>query len=319
MKDSFFKNILVNSRAFFSTNIRKRLNENSCRIAALEAKLDCQTNYENILEYYAEHREEAKKYQKELSFIRETGGYCNFPYEMDSDPLEVTSGLDKDSGLPYVVHQGKRLYFPAKFSVNDAATMYLDYVRVEKILESDDLETAPHQYQSPAIHVAEGDVVFDIGAAEGLFALDQIDRASRVVIVENDSQWIESLRRTFAPYAEKVTFVQKFVSAVDTDSTVSLRKLLLDTEYSSAFVKMDIEGYELPAITSAMELLKERKGIKIAAASYHHQHDADEIKMLFDKLGYRTEFSKGYMLFRLYDKPAPPYFRKGIVRAANMG
>jgi hypothetical protein len=78
---------------------------------------------------------------------------------------------------------------------------------------------------------------------------------------------------------------------------------------------MDIEGYELPVITSALDFLKGKENIKMAAAVYHRQHDAEEIKALFDSIGYTSEFSKGYMLFHLYDMPTPPYFRRGIIRA----
>ena len=201
--------------------------------------------------------------------------------------------------------------------MDDAVRSYLYYIHVEKLLGNGDTKGAPHQYQSPNVHVEPGDVVFDIGAAEGLFALDQVDRASRVIVVESDPNWIEPLRKTFAPYGEKVKIVEKMVSSVDTENTMSLKKLLMDFCSSSAFVKMDIEGYELPAITSAMDVLKEKSGIKIAAASYHRQHDADELKTLFDGIGYTSEFSDGYMLFHLYDTPVPPYFRRGIIRARS--
>ena len=324
MKDSAFKNILVNLRTAFSTNVRKRINDNTGRIAELErtiAELDGQItrkyHYLNLMDYYARHEEEASAFSKELDYLRQFGNYDNFPYPRETQPLKVISGFDKEAKLPYVVHNGKKLYFSSDVSEEEAVWFYLKYIQNEKLLGIGDQE-APHQYQSSTIHVADGDVVFDIGAAEGLFALDQIDRASRVIIVENDSKWIAPLQHTFAPYREKVTLVQKFISSMDTDNTMSLKKLLSDMDCNSAFVKLDIEGYELPALFSAVEVLKAKKGMKIAAATYHRQHDAEEIKNLLEGMGYATEYSDGFMLFHLYDMPTPPYFRKGLIRAISL-
>ena len=41
------------------------------------------------------------------------------------------------------------------------------------------------------------------------------------------------------------------------------------------------------------------------------------LEQLFQQVGYRYEFSKGYMLFARYDQPAAPYFRHGVIRASN--
>lgn len=315
MKDSGMKTFWVNLRTLFTTNIRKELNRNAGKMASLERDVKERTDLLGLMEYYACHEQEARHYAKELEFLRSCWNYCNFPYYPDNQNIAVETGFDVALGLPFVVHKNKKLYFPKGFSKDDAAGVYLNYLQVEKLLGVEDAEGTPHQYQSPNVQVEEGDVVFDIGAAEGLFALDQIDKASRVVIVESASQWREPLRHTFAPYGEKVAIVEKLVSAVDTDGTVSLGKLLLETDFSSAFIKMDIEGCELSSLMSAADALRDKSGIKMAVASYHRQHDAYELGKLFDSLGYSTEFSNGYMLFNSYDVPEPPFFRKGILRA----
>lgn len=322
MKNHIYKNILVNLRTLFTTNIRKRLNENTQHIQMLEEQLsnidDIITNryhYLNLLDYYAQHEADATQYQKELDYLRQRGSYCNFPYKPQHEDIIVESGFDQTNGMAFVIHKNKRLYFHEAYSEDEAEETYRNYLFVEKLLGKEDIPEAPHQYQSPRVHVADGDVVFDIGAAEGLFALDNIDKASHVVIVESDPKWIEPLKHTFAPYGDKVTIIQKFVSDADTENTISLKKLLSDITYDSAFVKIDIEGHELPSIASAESMLKEKTGIKLAVASYHKQHDADKMKNFFDRLNYYTEFSNGYMLFNQYDSPTPPYFRKGIVRA----
>lgn len=314
MKDSILKNFLVNFRTLFTTNIRREINRNANQLASFECEVKQKLDFLNLLEYYASHEQEARTFAEELAYLRERGSYCNFPYPPSVTGETVRNGLDEASGLPFVVHKNKKLFFPSHFSKEDATALYLNYLHVERLLGVDEQDGTPHQYQSPQVHVEEGDVVFDIGAAEGLFALDQIDNASRVVLVESASQWMEPLRRTFAPFGDKVTFVEKLVSAVDTNKTVSLEKLLSETEFRSAFVKMDIEGCELSSISSAVNVLKEKEGVKMAVASYHRQHDADELSQLFHSLGYASEFSNGYMLFDQYDTPAPPFFRKGMIR-----
>lgn len=327
MKASLIKNILVNIRAFFTTNIRKQLNENTAKIARLEElekivdsmdqTITAKFHYLNLLDYYASHAEDAKLYQKELYYLQQHGEYSCLPYKPTNSQIHIVFGYDKESQLPYVVHRNKKLFFKANLTPTEALNIYKNYLQTERLLGNDDIEDAPHQYQSPRIQVVEGDVVFDIGAAEGLFALDQIDKASHVVIVESDSEWIKPLKCTFAPYKDRVTIIRKFVSGTDTETAISLEKLLSSVDCKSAFVKMDIEGYELQSLSSAERVLKQRKGTKLAVASYHKQHDAEEMKCFFDNIGYYSEFSKGYMLFHLYDTPMPPYFRKGIIRALS--
>lgn len=323
MKDCLIKNILANFRALFTTNIRRRLNESAQHIQLLDERLsnidDFITNryhYLNLLDYYARHETDALQYQKELDYLKQNGSYCNFPYAPPlQENIAIETGFDKNVGMAYVIHKNKRLYFHEALSENEAKETYRYYLFVEKLLGKDDIEGAPHQYQSPRVQATDGDVIFDIGAAEGLFALDNIDKASHVVIVESNPLWIQSLRQTFAPYNDKVTIIQQFVSATDTETTISLEKLLSDFPCKSAFVKLDIEGHELPSITSAVPFLEKTEGIKLAIASYHKQHDADELKSIFDSISYYSEFSSGYILFHQYDTPTSPYFRNGIIRA----
>lgn len=321
MRNTILKNVLVNIHTLFTTNIRHNLNANSSKIARLEEivnsmdqAITSKFHFLNLMEYYARHNEEAIQYIKELDFLRRSGAYCSFPYDISNEPINTESGFDAVAKLSFVMHKNKKLFFKAGYSPDEAVELYKYYIQVERLLDDEEKGSAPHQYQSSKIHVDRGDVLFDIGAAEGLFALDQIEKAAHVVIVESDPEWIEPLKHTFAPYDDKVTILQKFVSATDTDNTISLGKLLSIKDYNSAFIKMDIEGFEIPAIASAVELLKQRN-IKMAIASYHKQHDAEELKSLLAKCGYISEFSTGYMLFHLYDTPTPPYFRKGIIRA----
>lgn len=312
MKESVLKNFLVNIRAFFTVNIRRSINENAKTKDLLNDKILCW----DVLNYFTFHQEEALAYKAELEFLSRYGSYCVFPYEPATGLNEVGCGLDQETKMPFVVHNNHRLFFPSSFSLNDAVNMYRNYILEEKLLGENDCEGTPHQYQSPRLKVEEDVVLFDIGAAEGLFALDNIEKVSKAILVEGDPQWIGALQKTFAPYSEKVKIFAKYVTDNDSDTEISLTKVLSEAENTSSFVKMDIEGCELSVINGAREVLKRTKNrITFAVASYHRQNDYDEMKKLFIQMGYETECSNGYMLFPYYDKPIPPFFRKGIIRA----
>lgn len=324
MKDSFLKNILVNLRAFATVNIRKELNNKAKALADLEvfaanADYDFKQRFlfYSLISYFDANPEEAKQYQKEIAYFRQINHISVFPYPSKIGTTTVDAGYDEGCGLPFVLHNQKKVFFPASFTVDDAIFKYQYLICDERFLGEDD-KYAPHQYQSSSVHIENGDVLFDIGAAEGLFALDQIEKVSKAIIVESDSEWIGPLRQTFKPFKDKVVIIQKFISVSDTENTMSLNTLLSMHDSPSMFVKMDIEGNELPSITSAKELLKTKEGIKLSIASYHKQHDYEELKTFFDYIGYHTESSNGYMFIQLYDMPTAPFFRHGILRTKKL-
>lgn len=315
--------MLKNSWLFFKNDIRKENNrlrqqtlEQQAAIEDLSYKYEGLVFYNRLMSYYARNQEDASVFLDELKYLRDKGIFCNFPYPEKDLKSEVKAGFDEGVKLPYVLHNGIKLYYPRNWSVDSVKKMYVNYITCELFLETDDDLIAPHQYQSSMVNVKEGDVVFDIGSAEGLFALDNVEKASRIYIVEGDELWMESLKLTFAPYQDKVTIINSFIGESKRESQITIQSLLENAVFETAFVKMDIEGSELACLTSARTFLQTiGKRVKFSCAAYHRQNDAEEIKSLFDSIGYQTEFSKGYMLFNNYDTPAPPYFRHGIVRA----
>ena len=91
---------------------------------------------------------------------------------------------------------------------------------------------------------------------------------------------------------------------------------------SNVFLKMDIEGAEVGALQGASRLLQDNK-IKASVCSYHNKDDCLKIKSIFQKYGYKTSTSDGYMVF-LVDNTAwenniwkTTDFRKGMVYASN--
>ena len=272
--------------------------------------------YQSILVRSQMSEEYRREYQREISRLLALGHFTVYPSQ-DDMTVEVESGFDDSLQLPYVIHKGKHLYFPRKYSVAQAVVAYKGYICGDRLLGKGE-DFAPHQYQSKDFQVHDGDVVVDVGCAEALFSLDVIEQASKVYLIERDGIWKAPLCATFAPYKDKAVFVQKLVSDKDSRTTVSLPSLLKCEPSSPLFIKMDIEGYEPKVVRTLLPLLREREGITLSCCTYHNNEDAATLEQLFQQVGYRYEFSKGYMLFARYDQPAAPYFRHGVIRASNV-
>ena len=268
--------------------------------------------YNEIFQYFKDNG--STEFVQELDFMKSKGYLVEIPYKRTSvDVPQVITGIDKANSLPYVLHSGKKLYFPKSFSENDAKQAYLNVVVDENIIGGGFLEKMPHQYTTDEFSVKNGDVVFDVGAAEGLFLLDNIEKASKGFVFEADPSWIEALKATFNPYKDKVTIINKF--AADNNSTTTQ---MLDscniTGANSIFIKMDVEGYEVQALDGATSLIKSNADIRIACCTYHKQNDAMELNDYFKSKNYSTDFSEGYMLFFRDNAIKPPYFRRGLIR-----
>ena len=271
--------------------------------------------YQSILVRSQMSEEYRREYQREIKRLIELGRFTTYPSQ-DVMSIDVESGYDCSLKLPYIVHRGRKLYFPRKYSVAQAVEAYKGYICGDRLLGKGE-DFAPHQYQSKDFQVHDGDVVVDVGCAEALFSLDVIEQASKVYLIERDGIWKAPLLATFAPYKDKVVFVQKLASDKDGRTTVSLPSLLMSETSSPLFIKMDIEGYEPKVVRTLLPLFRERDGITLSCCTYHNNEDAATLEQLFQQVGYRYEFSKGYMLFARYDQPAAPYFRHGVIRASN--
>jgi hypothetical protein len=153
----------------------------------------------------------------------------------------------------------------------------------------------------------DGKILLDIGAAEGIFALDTIDHVKKVYLFECDEQWIEPLKKTFQPWIDKVVFVHKYVGDKDNDRCISLDTFLADKEHDHLYIKMDIEGAELSALQGAKKLLINAKNISLSVCTYHRENDAIDISSFFKSIGYTCEFTKGFLFLS-------PFMRKGICR-----
>jgi hypothetical protein len=276
----------------------------------------------NFFNYVHTHTEFRDNFKLELSNL--TNEELNiFPYKQLKELSNTEYGYDKQLKLPYVVHDKKRLYFPKTWTAEDSFNSYKNFIENENILGGKYKEKAPHQYETNTFCVKDGDVVLDVGCAEGLFALNVIDKAKKIYLIESDKLWLDALKETFKPYKDKVVFINKLISDKNTKHTITLSSILEKELSSFFFVKMDIEGYETEVINSSKDILAKDIDIRLACCTYHKQNDAEELQKTFTKLNYDTEFSDGYMLpissASLFDIIQPPYFRKGVIRARKDG
>lgn len=269
-----------------------------------------------IIGYFMVNPELQDEYSREINHIKTTDDLI-FPYKKIKTIAAPVANMDLENNMPYVLHNGKRLYFPAQVKLEHAVSLYRNFIENECILGGGYREKEPHKYESDTIKVEDGDVLLDIGCAEALFTLEHIEKIKKAYLVESDPYWADALNATFKPYADKVTIVKKFISDKDTEESITLETLLRNEKADNVFVKMDIEGYEHLVIKSGVEYLAGKKNAKIACCTYHRHNDFNEISAVLKANGFSVEASDGYMIFPLGDELQPPYFRKGVLRAKS--
>jgi hypothetical protein len=212
-----------------------------------------------------------------------------------------------DDGFYYFVIEGKKIYFPQKIAVNGLGSELLRSLMIEQDKRS------PHLYFSENVSLNNGGVFLDIGAAEGLITLLNIEKIKKAYLFECDQEWVEMLKKTFEPYADKVEIINKYVSEIN-DETHTTLDAYLDKHYEDSIcMKMDIEGMETEVIPKGIGKNMGNKNLKFVCCTYHKKDDAKILENIFKKYGYETEFSDGYLA-----KSEAPHFRKGIIRAWSL-
>ncbi len=320
VKDFKLSNFLNNLIYLFRYSIKEQ-NSYESRLIIEELKYELtlvkyDLLYHKIVDYF--NNNSMLEYKEEVDYIKKLGRVVVFPYEQTKTVNEVNGGFDQDRQMPYVIHgSSKRLYFPEHWSLDRAKSTYVNYVQVENLLGGNFQTKSPHQYQSPTIFVKDGDLVIDIGAAEALFSLDIVDKARRVIIIEPEKMWINPLKATFAPYKDKVRIINKSISTIDSEDTVTLTTCLMAEASEAIFIKMDIEGYETTVIGTNKDFFNKNINLSVACCTYHTVDDATILKNYFENYNFNTEFSEGYMLFYTDEAISPPFFRKGMIRASK--
>lgn len=248
---------------------------------------------------------EGLKYLKKNKFTA-------YPYywtlKYDSWMPEVVK--DESTQCYYSIYEGKKMFFPKKFSLKEVVWI------IRSIYKEQDINS-PHLYLTEQFKLNDRSIVIDAGVAEGNFALSVVEKAEFLYLVECDPEWMEALKMTFAPWREKVIFVEKFMSDSESATTISIDSLLKNTVgKDNYFIKMDIEGYEQLALSGMKNLVASGKQIKMDICTYHKAKDLVEIQSTLNKYGFKWHVSDSYILFcRPGDMPE---FRKVLIRAEKM-
>lgn len=225
---------------------------------------------------------------KAFSFIGKYGitSYPH-PYSLEYKGRNVIVETDVEKNLPFVNHHGKRLYFPEHFSSEKVKKDY------RALLTEQDVRSA-HRYVR-SYDELNGKILLDVGAAEGIFALDTITIVEHVIFFECMEYWQKPLQATFAEWANKVTFVKKFVGDKTSGDFITIDEFLSGKSHSNLFIKMDIEGAERMALEGAKHTLTTGKNIHLSICTYHRKGDPEYFNSLMKDMGYSTEFSEGLM------------------------
>lgn len=257
-----------------------------------------------------------EKYADECAYVESLAPdelrFLMFPYPDKDERLGKGILIGREQGLFYVLHAGKKKLF--LFSPGND---YEGLVNVEGLLGTGALAKSPHCHQDKDFKVEEGDVLLDVGCAEAIFALDNIEKVSKAYLFECAPEWRKPLKLTFAPYKDKVAIVNKLVSDKTTRKSTTLADVVKPEMGKAArfFVKMDIEGWERTVIEGNADFFKNAK-VKLSCCVYHRQEDATVIEKMLKDMGYKTRFSEGWMLPTM-NGIHYPYFRHGVIYAQN--
>jgi len=153
-----------------------------------------------------------------------------------------------------------------------------------------------HFYEIPETKVGPGDVVLDVGCAEGIFPLLCRGRAKRIYCFEPLPLFLDGLHRTFAG-DDRVTIVPHALGSepgvlylVDSGIGSSLRPhppgtptqvmtvdgFCAERGVRPTYLKADLEGFEMDMLRGARETIRAHRP-KVAIATYHKPRDAFEI------------------------------------------
>jgi hypothetical protein len=230
-------------------------------------------------------------------------------FDINKSIYESQVFFDDLNGLKYVMFEGEKMYFKRSMSHSQIKN-YLSGIIKEQHINS------PHRYLFDEFDVNQNDIVFDIGVAEGNFALSIINRVSFIYLFEPDLEWVEALRQTFKKWGDKVIIVPKFVSKETSESTISLDDFIFKENIKVDFIKIDVDGEELNLLNGMKTLLKSNSLKRVAICAYHNKDDEFVLSQELLKFNYQVSTSGRYMLF-FYDKSiCPPYFRRGVIRAS---
>lgn len=232
-----------------------------------------------------------------------------YPFYDNYSPDSIEVFFDKEKGMRYVLQEGKRLYFKKRWGVKRIKRAYSDLVREQDII-------SPHRYLTDLFTVSIDDIVADIGAAEGNFSLSVVEKVKKIYLFEYDREWTEALKATFAPWADKVEIINKYVSDHDDESHTRF-DTFFELQNDINFLKIDVDGAESIVLDSCSNVFKTGKSFKVALCTYHKNNDENDFARFLQVHGFKITPSHGYMIHYYDKKMKPPYLRRGLLRAVK--
>jgi hypothetical protein len=138
-----------------------------------------ETLKKQIINYFDSEFSGDNPYKEELNYLRKNK-ISVFPYfDINNSMIECQVFEDNLCGLKYVMFEGEKMYFKRSMSSNQIKNYYRGIIKEQHI-------NSPHRYLIDEFEVKQNDIVFDIGVAEGNFALSVINRVSLIYLFETD-------------------------------------------------------------------------------------------------------------------------------------
>ena len=282
------------------------------RINASEHARKQQLFKSKILDFHAQHPSNDKDIQQALNYLSSntlTTFFDTFQEKYVADNIKVFH--DASIGLPYTLLGDKKLFFKRS---NNKRTVQLMFNGL--LMEQD--PASPHCYIDSEFSIEAGDVLADVGCAESLFSLMNIEKLSQVYLFEQDPEWREALEATFAPWKEKTVIIPKFVSNRNTDNKVCLDDFFRNQTSRPNFYKINVEGAEDLVLDGMKEILTEQP-LKIALCTYHHQDDFEKFSRFFSENGFSHRPNPGVVVYQNDMTDAhPPFFRKCLINNSSV-
>lgn len=231
----------------------------------------------------------------------------NYPFADEMELIKTDIRFDEEAALFYTLHNTHKLYFSEEFNTYEKAEKYYKGILLEQNVSS------PHRYLDESFDVKQGDIIVDVGAAEGNFAIDIVDKAAKIYLIETDERWIKALKYTFKDYKDKVIIIKTFITSYDDGKYSKLDSFIREPVN---FIKMDIEGAEWDALCGAENLLEISSDVKLAICAYHSDFDQYLIEDYMDKHAISHSTTKGYMWFPYMVKQSyiSSHLSRGIIR-----